>query len=394
MRKNLLFGMLFFQFFSASAQWSKCTLPAGVYPFSLAIHADTIYLGTLSNGMYRSVNGGSGWTEINSGIVNKQIWTVYCTGNQIFAAAANGYIYRSSNGGDSWVTANSGISSTTIIKSFAAFDGKLFAASTNKGVYISADNGTTWTQHNSGITGLVASALLVAESDLFVSVLQLVYKYDRTAQTWTSKSNGIPNNTVTCLTGLKDNSQNLKLFACSGNSKDVVRSENKGDNWVMANNGLPNVGVVSLTAVGTSVFAGNDYGVYQTTDLGNNWTDVSTGFQIASQASFITSGSTDLYVIQGAALWKRSLSAFGITGLNNRLKEQKLTFFPNPAKDVIHIETTEPIVKTEIYSISGDLIDQNQTGATKQDINSLKAGMYFLKVYGASTISIGTFIKR
>lgn len=394
MRKFLLSGILFFQFFSAGAQWVKCPLPAGVYPFSLAIHADTIYLGTISNGLYRSVNAGTSWTEINTGIVNKQIWTIYCTGNQIFAAAANGNVYRSSNGGDSWVAANNGISSTTIIKSFAAFDGKLFAASTNKGIYISTDNGNTWAQHNSGITGLVASTLLVAENDLFAGVLQLVYKYDKAGQTWISKSNGIPNNTITCLTGLKDNSQNLKLFACSGNSKDVERSDNKGESWVMANNGLPNVGVVSLTAVGTSVFAGNDYGVYQTTDFGNNWTDVSTGFQLASQAGFITPSSTDLYVLQGAALWKRSLSAFGITGLNNHLREQKLTFFPNPAEDFISVEMSEPVVKTEIYSLSGSLAGQNTTGNHKIEIKSLQTGLYFVKVYGATTISTGRFVKK
>lgn len=397
MRKFLLFSLLLFNFFVTKAQWSKCTLPAGATPFSLATHADTIYLGTISTGVYRSTNAGASWTEVNVGITNKQIWSIYTFGNTILVGAASGNVYRSTNGGGSWVLANSGISSTTIIKNFVSFNGKLFAASTNKGVYMSSDNGNTWVQHNTGITGLVASALLVADGDLYVSVLQFVYKYDSVNQSWVKKSTGIPNNTVTCLTSLKDNSQNVKLFACSANSKDVERSDDKGESWVMANNGLPAVGVGSLVAVGTSVFAGNDYGVYQTTDFGSNWTDVSLGFPFTSPASFISSGSSNLYVLQGAALWKRSLSAFGLgttgmAGYANRTAEIKLS--PNPTADFIHLKIPESIHRIEIYSVTGALVYQSELGDENIDVRSLLKGTYLIRIHSLGRLSFAKFIKK
>lgn len=397
MRKFLLFSLLLFNFFVTNAQWSKCTLPAGATPFSLGTHADTIYLGTISTGVYRSTNAGQSWTEVNTGIVNKQIWSIYTFGNTIFVGAASGNVYRSTNGGDNWTLANSGISSTTIIKNFASFNGKLFAASTNKGIYMSSDNGNTWVQHNAGITGLVASALLVADGDLYASVMQYVYKYDSVNQSWLKKSTGIPNNTVTCLTYLKDNSQNLKLFACSVNSKDVERSDDKAENWVTANTGLPSVGVWSLFAVGTSVFAGNDYGVYQTTDFGNNWTDVSLGFPFASPASFISSSSSNLYVLQGAALWKRSLSAFGLgtAGIPDAgHSATEINLFPNPTTDFIQLQITEPIVRTEIYSVAGALVYSSESGNRVIDVRSLPKGNYLIRIQGKNSLNITKFIKN
>jgi photosystem II stability/assembly factor-like uncharacterized protein len=397
MRKFLLFSLLLFNFFVTNAQWSKCTLPAGATPFSLGTHADTIYLGTISTGVYRSTNAGQSWTEVNTGIVNKQIWSIYTFGNTIFVGAASGNVYRSTNGGDNWTLANSGISSTTIIKNFASFNGKLFAASTNKGIYMSSDNGNTWVQHNTGIGGLVASALLVADGDLYASVMQYVYKYDSVNQSWVKKSTGIPNNTVTCLTYLKDNSQNLKLFACSVNSKDVERSDDKAENWVTANTGLPSVGVWSLFAVGTSVFAGNDYGVYQTTDFGNNWTDVSLGFPFASPASFISASTTDLYVLQGAALWKRALSALGITATGfagATPRAETINLFANSATGFIRIDTPEPIQKTEIYSLQGALLCQSVSGNREIDVRGLPKGIYVARIQSAGSWIVGKFIKK
>lgn len=55
--------------------------------------------------------------------------------------------------------------------------------------------------------------------------------------------------------------------------------------------------------------------MYQTTDFGIIWFDVSTGFPTASKADFITPSSSNLYVLQRGDLWKRSLSEFGITGI-------------------------------------------------------------------------------
>lgn len=185
-------------------------------PFSLAIQEDTIYLGTVGSGIYRSTNGGTDWAEINSGITSKRIWSIYKTSNTIFASSLNGNLYRSTNGGDNWENANNCISSTTIIKEFATYKGKLFGTSTNKGAYMSSDNGTTWATHNSGIGVLVAKALEIANGELYVGVLQSVYKYDDTNQRWVRKSNCKTNQIVSSLKYINDSSSMVNYLLLMG----------------------------------------------------------------------------------------------------------------------------------------------------------------------------------
>ncbi len=379
---NRIFTLLLILFFNTitNAQWSLCNNPNGALPFSLTINNDTLYLGTLGNGIYRSTNGGSSWTQINSGISNMQIWNIAYVNGSLFASSTNGTVFKSTNGGDSWVLSNTGISTTTIIRNFAFFNNKIFATSTNKGVYISSDNGSSWTQHNTGLVGLVAEPLLVVDTDLFVGVNQKVYKYDSANQNWISKSVGIPNNTVTSLTYTKDNLQNISLFESTVNTNDVTISTNKGDSWSVVKNGLPSVGVYSLLGIGTEVYLGNDYGVYKTTNQGTNWVDIS-GFTNASPAKFLSKSSTDLYVIQEAKIWKKSLNNLGVSGLENGFESQTIKIYPNPTSGNFNIEIDENLIgaKATIYNLLGQKIKtlDLKTTTTTEVLNK---GIYLLEI--------------
>ena len=363
-----------------NAQWTLCNNPSGALPFSLTIQNDTLYLGTLSNGIYRSTNGGSSWTQINNGITSMQIWNIAYVNGALFASSTNGTVFKSTDGGDNWVLSNTGISTTTIIRNFAYFNNKIFATSTNKGVYISSDNGSSWTQHNTGLVGLVAEPLLVVDTDLFVGVNQKVYKYDSTNQNWISKSVGIPNNTVTSLTYTKDNLQNISLFESTVNTNDVTISTNKGDSWSVVKNGLPSVGVYSLLGIGTEVYLGNDYGVYKTTNQGTNWVDIS-GFTNASPAKFLSKSSTDLYVIQEAKLWKMKLSSLNVSGLLNSIDSQKIKIYPNPSNGNFNIEIDENLMgaKGTIYNLLGQKVKDFSLNSTTTN-QTLNKGVYLIEI--------------
>lgn len=363
----------------ANAQWTMCNNPATTLPFSLEIKNDSIYMGTLANGVYRSTDGGSNWTPINNGITSMQVWSINKVGNLLFASSTAGKVYKSADGGNNWTLSNTGISALTIVRKFVLFNGKIFATTSNTGIIISSDNGNTWSQHNTGIAGLVADAIMVADNDLYAGVNQGVYKYDIANQSWISKSSGLPNQSVGSLTYIKDNMQNITLFEGNGNSNDVAKSVNGGDNWSLAKNGLPNVGVYSLLGINTSVFAGNDYGVYMTTDQGANWTDIS-GFPLASQAKFLNKSSSDLYVLQGGKLWKRSLAGLGLTAINETDKMQDIRIFPNPAKDIISVNTPFTISKYEIADISGRIVLSGNLKNESINISSLIKGIYFVKL--------------
>jgi len=70
------------------------------------------------------------------------------------------------------------------------------------------------------------------------------------------------------------------------------------------------------------------------------------------------------------------------TGLSiDEVFANKIGVYPNPVSDVISIRTTESIEKIEMYNSLGQLImDKNQQ--TKQlNVEDLKSGVYFLKLY-------------
>lgn len=380
MRKFFTLLLIVFYTTITNAQWTLCNKPSGVLPFSLVIHDDVLYMGTVSNGIYRSTDGGSNWTQINEGITSMQIWNIAYVNGALFASSTGGMVFKSTNGGNNWVLSNTGISSTTIIRNFAFFNNKIFATSTNKGVYVSSDNGSSWNQHNSGIVGLVAEPLLVVENDLFVGVNQKVYKYDITNQNWISKSNGIPNNTVGSLTYIKDNLQKITLFEATVNTNDVTNSINNGDNWTVVKSGLPSVGVYSLLGIGTEVFLGNEYGVYKTTNQGLNWVDIS-GFSNSSPAKFLSKSSTDLYVIQEAKLWKKSLNSLNVSEVEKGIENQLIKIYPNPSSGNFNIEIDENLmgVKATIYNLLGQKIKDLELKSTTTN-QFLNKGVYLLEI--------------
>ena len=380
MRKFFTLLLIVFYTTITNAQWTLCNKPSGVLPFSLVIHDDVLYMGTVSNGIYRSTDGGSNWTQINEGITSMQIWNIAYVNGALFASSTGGMVFKLTNGGNNWVLSNTGISSTTIIRNFAFFNNKIFATSTNKGVYVSSDNGSSWNQHNSGIVGLVAEPLLVVENDLFVGVNQKVYKYDITNQNWISKSNGIPNNTVGSLTYIKDNLQKITLFEATVNTNDVTNSINNGDNWTVVKSGLPSVGVYSLLGIGTEVFLGNEYGVYKTTNQGLNWVDIS-GFSNSSPAKFLSKSSTDLYVIQEAKLWKKSLNSLNVSEAEKGIENQLIKIYPNPSSGNFNIEIDENLmgVKATIYNLLGQKIKDLELKSTTTN-QFLNKGVYLLEI--------------
>jgi photosystem II stability/assembly factor-like uncharacterized protein len=388
MKKSLSLIVFCFVALFTNAQWVATNMPSGALAFSLAIKNEILILGTVGNGIFVSSDRGASWSEKNNGIVNKQIWSLAVIDDYLFASTGNGGVYRSVDNGNTWVPANGNIPSTTIIRNFAKFDNKIFATSTNKGVYVSTDGGLNWTQNNTGIVGLVGLPLLVTDTDLFAGVLQGVYKYNKASSDWTKVSTGVPNLTIAAFTWFKDGQGNKKIFAgLSGSTNMVVRTTNNALGWELAETGLAKVPVATLASKETVIFAGNDFGVYYSTNAGDTWNDASTGFPTSSYATFLTTGSDFLYVLHTGKVWKRKYSDFGITtsvAKNSfesgfELKQN----FPNPFRNQTTIEFKLPNtsdVSLKIFDLSGREVYQvvNETltrGVYRHEVNVTKVNL-------------------
>ncbi len=78
------------------------------------------------------------------------------------------------------------------------------------------------------------------------------------------------------------------------------------------------------------------------------------------------------------------------------LKLQVLTFYPNPATDLLTISDTSEISAIEIYDISGKNVLSQDLNVKKTDLNisKLKTGMYILKTNSNGKSQSFKFIKK
>ncbi|MBQ0788490.1 MAG: T9SS type A sorting domain-containing protein [Oceanihabitans sp.] len=58
----------------------------------------------------------------------------------------------------------------------------------------------------------------------------------------------------------------------------------------------------------------------------------------------------------------------------------KLSVYPNPASDVIHISASFPVDKIALYDVMGKLV-LSSTNTKQIQVNTLNTGMYLLKIY-------------
>ncbi|MDI6766515.1 MAG: T9SS type A sorting domain-containing protein [Bacteroidota bacterium] len=105
-----------------------------------------IFAGTYGNGMYRSIDTGATWTEINEGLStwhqrNVRSFIIKSDGD-LFIATLGG-VFESTDNGDHWIAMNTGLTDTTV--SCITIDplGYLYIG-TNKGVFRSVQSTTSF----------------------------------------------------------------------------------------------------------------------------------------------------------------------------------------------------------------------------------------------------------
>ncbi len=72
----------------------------------------------------------------------------------------------------------------------------------------------------------------------------------------------------------------------------------------------------------------------------------------------------------------------------------KIAMYPNPVKDMLHLKSSISISKVEIFSTSGLLVMKDESESDVIDMNVLKSGMYFIRVYSSDGVAVMKFIKQ
>lgn len=282
---------------------------------------------TNSTGVLKSTDGGNTWQitglnwTVNQGRRIRKLLFDPDNTNMILAATSNG-LYRTTNAGTSWTQLITG--NFFDVEANPSATTNTFYSSSNNRLYTSTNNGTNWTQIlQIDTTNRIALAVSPADPNV---VYALCSRSDNSGFRGLFKSNNAGSSYV-----LVSNSPNILHHSSSGNNVggqgwydlcisvdptnaniiytggiNVWKSTNGGVNWSVRTHWSGASGVQTVHADhhcmewqnSTTLYLGNDGGIYRTTNGGVNWTDKSNGL-IISQMYRIDASQLDAKTITG-----------------------------------------------------------------------------------------------
>jgi len=289
-----------------------------------------------SIGILKTIDGGTTWIPTGSALVT---WTasqgrtlsrllINPTNPQIIMAFGSNGIYRSTNGGTTW-TQPTGTFNGIMDAEFKPGDpNTVYAAGTI--FKKSIDGGATWTTVATGLTGIGRLAIAVSPANAsYVYVLAarnsdagflgLVRSTDSGTTFTTRMASTASNNILGWDNGADAGGQgwyDLTIAASPTNAEEVFtgginiwRSTNGGTSFILNSHwyggySKPYVhadihDLIFLPGSGTTMFSGNDGGIFRTTNSGGAYTDLSSSLVIAQQYRVGLSTSNATLLVTG-----------------------------------------------------------------------------------------------
>lgn len=393
------------------------------------------YDGTISNGQCidfcRTTDGGESWLAGTVNIPKNESYTISSI-SAVSATEAWASVYVSANsntltGGKIVHTTDGG--TTWTVQPTATFSGKsafpnavhfwdrqngMSLGDPNGGyfeIYTTTDGGKQWTRvpasripaNKRDETGLVGSFAVCGNTVFFgTSAGRLFRSVDRGA-TWTVVQT--PCNTEFKL-AFRDNDTGV-ICTVSANNNAAYRTTNGGSDWeqihpqgLFFTTGFAYVpGTDTLVSVGTEL-NGLHTGLSFSTDDGATfsnyadfYTDIDqfTAIGIAPNGRGMWAGALN-YGEHYGGMWHRGaldvVRGFTSVNQNDSVGQMLLLVYPNPATDVVSVESESVIESVELLTITGKTIVRQIVDATSCSLSvaSLPKGVYIVK-----TISGGSF---
>ena len=252
----------------------------------------TILLGTTSNGIYKSSNGGGAWSSVTSALTSQVTALIFSpsfsSDQTAFAATYGSGFLVSTNSGVTWLAANSKITdlnatSIALSPSFLT-DSTLWISTAVNGVYQSSNRGASWTLQaainrilsfqTTDHYRMVAAGNTGAGTELFLAMWEGAWSSLNSAAGW-EYSDTIPTRLVRHMVLSPTYTQDQTVFATTYGGGNLW-SSNGGQNWAFHNTAFIDpypdaIGMSPNFAVDNTAFAGNIYDLERTTNGGGTW---------------------------------------------------------------------------------------------------------------------------
>jgi hypothetical protein len=257
-------------------------LPLHFMVFDFDGDGSSIIGGTIA-GTWHSTDGGTNWSESNTGMIATTAKMFARIGDETFALIS-GRVARTTDNGNTWIYPGR-INATRLIS-----HGNSLFASTGSGVYRSTDGASTWSPVNQGITQYLPDLRdISASSDaLYASFYHIlsfhgnsswfsggVFRSTNSGESWTAVNTGLPTNGFSVVAPthrVAPHGQSVFAATVAG----VFRSMNGGGSWTSAGAGIPpNTWVETFHHSSPTILFGSNRGIFRFN--GTAWEEMNNG---------------------------------------------------------------------------------------------------------------------
>lgn len=185
-------GQSLFLSFNNGLSWASSNLNIK----SIDVCGSTIFIST-SNGVYSSTDCGGNWTFVNGLPLYTMITSIGINGTTIFVGTLDNGMFRSIDNGNSWAVSNTGLPKYIEILSIAVSGSKIFAGGdfggmfpTGSGLFVSTDNGTTWIK--TSLPDIAVTSIAISGTNIFVSdYYRNIFLSSDNGTSWNSVGTGL-----------------------------------------------------------------------------------------------------------------------------------------------------------------------------------------------------------
>ncbi len=345
-------------------------------------------------GIFLSNDFGSNWVQINNGLKDSFITSLFSNDEGIYAVSLEGGIHFSNDDGNNWTQINNGLSELEIL-SLTGSQTRIFAG-TNSGVFMSASNSNLWAPVNLGINCVSVNSIQFSGTTYFLGSNYGVFKLSDA--NWVQINNGISNKTVRNLAVIGE-----KIFV--GINNGLYSSSNNGTEWIKIKNGIAETDITHLKVYENNLFVvASAKELYKSTDLGTSW--VKLNFDSINADEYIL----DLIVNMGnivvstysQKLFLSNDDGVSWTVVNNNIPKDLIFTFVSNAERIIGISKTGFIFtstnngtdwKFDLGTPGSNLLNRIIPRSLIISNNNLflgsDNGLYISEDYGQSWIPIG-----
>jgi len=278
------------------------------------ISGQTLYAGT-DIGVYRSLDGGKTWLQINQGLFDQHIRSLVINPKQpntVYAGTSHG-IFKSEDAGDTWsdwFDETAGLTNTSIHDLALHPDNPdiLFAA-TEGGISQSSDAGESWEPVYTGQPVQIVKFSASNSTILYASANGGTLRSKNSGRDW-SPVWGNALSSVTTLVSLNTEPE----FLYSGSDTGLHKSFNGGRNWVAdsAFKKKPIDAIFVNPSNLSQIYVGSGERFYSSHDGGDSWENT---FSFTQKISGDSGTSIDIKIIAIVNLSNKSLYAGTTSGL-------------------------------------------------------------------------------